>query len=394
MKTLSLALASLIFLSPTIVWAASEAPQEEQLESTALPEQTVDLQAVEKSEEAEKAPESKESQESQESVERPEIQPTRILPSKIKPVQNNAGNDGLSKAAPDIQNAPSSETMAELEGLTLPPLDPNYDGSKFGTDFSRKNLIEKFTKLSAKETKPEERSEIIDFLRTASYDDGKVPDKLDKDHPDLYTLRLMKLIEFGDLGGALALYTENDNLPPNANAAQVGILSMIWNQSFALACLDRKAIGDQFTEDEKNMDGFWGRSAMFCDALLGPASGDDEEQKFANTARIYLTAQSIKTPSTIEDLATRPPMEVITLGGAGKLTQLLTDNKDELDQLPPITLALLARFGTQTPELSDSLSKLTHKAMDSASTPLQDEPEQSEESPETEENSDESANTH
>jgi len=382
MKTLGLALASLFFLSPTMVLASPESAHEEQLESAGNPAQTEDPQDIEKSEKAEKA---------QESVERPEIQPTRILPSKIKPVQNNAGNDGLSKAAPDIQNAPSSETMAELEGLTLPPLDPNYDGSKFGTDFSRKDLIEQFTKLSAKDAKPEERSEIIDFLRTASYSDGKVPDKLDKDHPDLYTLRLMKLIEFGDFGGALALYTENDNLPPNSNAAQVGILSMIWNHSFALACLDRKAIGDQFTEDEKSMDGFWGRSAMFCDALLGPASGDDEEQKFANTARIYLTAQSIKTPSTIEDLATRPPMEVITLGGAGKLTQLLTDNKEDLNQLPPITLALLARFGTQTPELSDSLNKLIHKTMDTSSVPLQDEAEESKESTETEENPTESA---
>lgn len=250
MKTLSLALASLIFLSPTMVLASSEPTQEEQLEATASSEQTDAPQSPENAE----IPQ--ESVKPVESEEKPEIQPTRILPSKIKPVQNNAGNDGLSKAAPDIQNAPSSETMAELEGLTLPALDPNYDSSKFGSDFSRKDLIEKFSHLSAKDTKPEERSETIDFLRSASYSDGKVPDKMDKEQPDLYTLRLMKLIEFGDFGGALALYTENDNLPPNANAAQVGILSMIWNRSFALACLERKAIGDQFTEDEKSMDGF------------------------------------------------------------------------------------------------------------------------------------------
>ncbi|MDY0028520.1 MAG: hypothetical protein RBR86_01115 [Pseudobdellovibrionaceae bacterium] len=366
MKTLNLALVSLILFSPTIVLATPDSVQEEQLEaSTPTPTTTQEPESPAKAEKA------------QESEPKPEIQPTRILPSKIKPLQNNAGNDGLSKAAPDVQNTPSSETLSELESLTLPPLDPNYDGSKFGSDFSRQKLIEKFSKLSAKETKPEDRSAIIDFLRTSSYEEGKVPDKLDKNTQDLYTLRLMKLLEFGDFGGALSLYTENNNFPPNANAAQIGILSMMWNQSFALACLDRKAIGDQFTEQEKSMDGFWGRSAMFCDALLGPASGDDETQKFANTSRIYLTAQSIKTPETIEDLASRPPMEVITLGGAGKLTQLLTENKDNLNNLPPVTLALLARFGTQTPELSEALTKLIHKTME---VPTQDIGEESQES--------------
>ncbi|HOO50100.1 MAG TPA: hypothetical protein PLK94_02310 [Alphaproteobacteria bacterium] len=310
--------------------------------------------------------------ENQQEMEHPEIRPTQILPSKIKPVQDQtAHGEGLSKAAPDFQTAHTVESIESLEHLTIPPLDKEFQPDESWNDLSRKELIEQFTKLKASDTPLENRAKSLDTIRTVNYFSGSPPEEAPTaKEPDIYSLRLEKLLEFGDFEGVNALYSQNDNQPPTSLAAKAGILSLFWNKSFALGCLEYKAMLPQYSEESKT-DQFWTKTGIFCDALLSPASGDastntdEDDHLFINTSRIYLTAQNIKRPESIEDLDKLGKIDVLALGGAGQLSQMLSDkangsteDQESLSKLTPSTLALCSKFGTSDTFVQQKLEQL------------------------------------
>lgn len=295
---------------------------------------------------------------------RPEIRPTRILPSKIHPVQDNSDDDAMSKAAPDVQTAQTAADLAALEALTLPPQNESFTVPKDWQDLSSQKIIKKFEKLfeTAEKSDPGkkmERAEVIDLLSMVQPAPESTSDG--KDGIDLYSFRLSKFLELGEMNRLLELYMVNEGEAPSSRAAHAGIISMIWKGRSGLACLDQKALPKDIRAQNQ---AFWSHIDLFCDALLSPASGEDEALKFTNAARIYINAVSLKAPDSLVDLNKMDPLSIMALGSTGALIPLL-DKSTDFSEASDLTLVLLlgkASVGQNFERLKNEASGNRHIA--------------------------------
>ncbi|OIN86481.1 MAG: hypothetical protein AUJ12_05930 [Alphaproteobacteria bacterium CG1_02_46_17] len=274
-----------------------------------------------------------------------------IMPSKITPLHDNKDNEGLSKAAPDIQTIKSSENLAALEKLTLAPDSDDFSAGEDWKNLSRKSLLQKLSALSAQDQKSEDRHLNINRLVSVTADEGDYP-TVSKEFPlDMYSLRLTKLLEYGSMDQLLKLYTANQDSPPTSEAAEAGVTAMLWAQESGLACLEQKALPENIRSSNNAL---WDKVDLFCKGLLGPASGQDETQKFINASRIYVTATELAPPESIEDLNKTDQISIIALASIGKLPPPLKD-KEELKKINDLPLALLLKLGPQEGEIRDNL---------------------------------------
>ncbi len=276
---------------------------------------------------------------------------THILPSKITPVHDSSDDEGLSKAAPDIQTAMTSENLAELDQITLAPDSEDFDAGEDWKDLSRKHLLQKFSDLSPKGETPKDRQLNLNRLVTIAPDADDTA-KTSKEFPlDLYSLRLKKLQEFGAMPQILELYKKNQGTPPTSEAAEAGITAMLWARESGLACLEQKALPEELRSNNKPL---WDKVDLFCKGLLSPASGEDEAQKFINASRIYVTATSLETPESIDDLNKADQISIMALASIGKLPASIKD-REELKKIDDLPLALLLQLGPQEGEVRDNL---------------------------------------
>ncbi|HRK97203.1 MAG: hypothetical protein KDJ26_03635 [Alphaproteobacteria bacterium] len=313
-------------------------------------------------------------QEAQEMQGPPAIQQTRILPSKITPVQNNNGTDGLSKAAPDVQMAHSVEDLGALEALTLPSDSENFELPKEWKNLSREDIIQKLGDLSLDSEKDMSRNNIINIISTISPPADETPDQRDQKTLDIYSIRLAKLLQFGELQKVLSLYKMNEGIPPTSQAAEAGVSAMFWAKQTALACLEQKALPANIHQENPS---FWDKVGLFCNGLLGPASGEDETLKFINASRIYVAATGLDAPDTIEKLNSYDQISLVALGNLGKLSEILK-NSDATQQLADLPLSLLLAIEQQDPEIKQILeTEATHRGLirisEQASSPLEEE---------------------
>ncbi|HNQ92522.1 MAG TPA: hypothetical protein PKI93_06275 [Alphaproteobacteria bacterium] len=272
--------------------------------------------------------------------ERPPIQPTHILPSKIKPVQgNSADDDSMSKAAPNIQTETPAD--ANLDTITLQPLPDEISALPLWQDLSAGDLKNIFSQMDTISDSPTVRQISISLLSTL-----KPQEDDESANGELFGLRLTKLLAWGELQKTIDLYKRNDQASPPANAAKAAIVAMLAKGETGVACLELKALplGDAGPDD------LFSKIDLFCKGLLSPAAGDDESLRFINAARIYNTAAESKTPDSIESLNALDPMTVMSLGSAGLLNTLLKEN-GQIRQLGNLPLALLLEKGPQSPDL-------------------------------------------
>lgn len=287
----------------------------------------------------------------------PEIRPTRILPSKIKPVQSTEGEDGLSKAAPEIKTGAPEGASKSLNALTLPPIDDGFALSSDWSDLDSGEIVEKLEKLAQApdSATPEKKREIVDLLLVVKPSDEDEPaaeltktDHTGEKNLDLYSYRLTKLLGYGEIAKVLELYKANEGLPPSSAAAEAGITAMLATGETGLACLENKALPDPV---KAGNEAFWNHVTVLCNALLGSAAGDDDALRFANAARVYITATSPVVPSTAEGLNSLDPVTLLVLANNGSLSSLIT-NQADLSALHDLPLALLsAKYDSLSKEL-------------------------------------------
>lgn len=286
----------------------------------------------------EKPVEPAETKEESAEPERPPIQPTQILPSKIKPLQAESGDeDSMSKAAPNVQLEELDD--ANLDALVLPQSD-DISGLEIWNDLSAEEIKAMFQGMETKSNSATVRRMSVSLLTTLKPQDD------DNANGAIFGLRLSKLLDWGELQKAIDLYKKNDQGTPPADAAKAGIIAMLGKGETGLACLEQKALPLQ----DAGPDDLWPKIDLFCKGLLSPAAGDDESLRFINAARIYITATSAKSPETIEALNALDPVTIMALGSAGLLNPLL-QGKASVKGLNSLTLALLIEKGPQSPDL-------------------------------------------
>ncbi len=270
----------------------------------------------------------------------PDIRPpTRIMPSKITPLQNNSeGGEGMAKAAPEIK---TTETVGQLELLTLQtPTTGNTETLKLVYDGpqDRSELLKLFKGLSPSShsiTMQESAVWLLGNLIPDSVDDsGK--NKEEKEENDVYSLRLDKLMKFGELEKTLILYKMNEGQPPSNLAAKAGIVAMLARNEAAVACLEQKALPEDITNKDK---AFWGKVDLFCKGLLSPAAGEDDQLRYSNAARIYITASGAATPSTLADYNKLDEVARLSFAEKGVIPADMTAST--LKQLDTLSLALI-----------------------------------------------------
>lgn len=319
----------------------------------------------------------------------PAFQPTTILPSKIKPVHDAGTEDGLSRAAAPIQSAPpgndslSADSAPSLGLLALPLTEDAHIGSDWAK-LKSKDFIEKFSQIDANKLSEDDAKAAVTALASYVPSDLKDEKKPSENSAALYTIRLKKLLEFGEFEKIIQLYKMNDGAPPAADALYAGVVSMLASGDQALACLEYKAGPADFKHSPA---AFWAHMGVFCDALISPAATDpgaDPESKMAaktaaktdkvkdskakdsktkntskdgaktglsaaqnpdglmdsvklaqlesrkkwmNAARLYLSATHQNTadslPNNLKDLNISDPLTVLAWGSTGALTQLI-----------------------------------------------------------------------
>lgn len=331
---------------------------------------------------AQKSPESGEPSKG-ETASAPAFQPTTILPSKIKPVHDGGSEDGLSRAAAPIQSTAqiseeSTTASAQSLGLlTLALSEDEHVGNEW-TKLKTKDLIEKFLQIDADQLSPTEAKNAVAALSSYVPADLAEESKSQKTPPknsaELYSVRLKKLLEFGEFEKIIQLYKMNDGAPPSADALYAGVVSMLATGDQALACLEYKAGNPEFRQ---NSAAFWAHMGVFCNALVSPAaSGPSPEidaknkpkdsksknspkaaekdgskaglsptqnpdglmdsvklaqlesrKKWINAARLYLAATHQNTtdslPSGLAKLNETDPLTLLAWGGTGMLNALL-----------------------------------------------------------------------
>ncbi|MEK7801692.1 MAG: hypothetical protein AAB276_04480, partial [Pseudomonadota bacterium] len=160
-----------------------------------------------------------------------------------------------------------------------------------------------------------------------------------EDKSDLYSLRLMKLVEIGDFSDALNLYKLNESAPPSPSAARAGVEAMIGEGQMAVACLEQKALAKNLQTDTPNL---WKNLDLFCHSLFGPAtsSGEDDNLRLDDASRVFATIAALKIPSSIKDIESVSSPVLLVQLRLGQLNSLLKDKANILS-LTDRSLAIL-----------------------------------------------------
>jgi hypothetical protein len=279
--------------------------------------------------------------------------PTRVLPSKIKPVRE--APDEMAKAAPATQI--ETEETPDPESLFL--YSTQAQGAlalDFFTGVSRTEIGATLSSLSSLPY-PSLRNLL---LRAAGSDldvskfkadpaPAKDAENAGPPPPDVFSLRLATLIKLGAFEEALTLYKKNEGAPPSSNAALRGVQAMVGTGQLALACLEDKALEESLKNENSD---FWNDLDVFCKSLLSPvAESEDDATRLASASRIFLSASSKTEPKNWSDLNGMSFFRVIALQQGGALNALPLTISD-VSTLSPEILALLASQPLTTPTQS------------------------------------------
>lgn len=237
---------------------------------------------------------------------------SRILPVKIKPIQEGA--DGVSKAGPEIEqrDAVDPDTLA----LYATQADGSF-GPDLWKDMSRQDVIANLGKIPASTQSPAQRDLFMRLLLTKAEVEAS---SSDPSVPELFTVRMSKLIELGAYKEAGALYEKLEDPAPTAESALAGMQAFLGNGQFAIVCLEQKAL-DAKLKDEKNL--FWKHLDTFCDKYIkteGQESGD-VSQSLMHASLAYTQSEKILPPAKFEDLNGRTLVELLVLSKSGTLDQ-------------------------------------------------------------------------
>lgn len=264
---------------------------------------------------------------------------SNIMPVKIKPVQEGA--DGVSKAAPNIEQAPE----IDLDALAL--YTTQGDGS-LGPDawngLSRSEIVKSFNNLPVPRFSPIQRELALRALLTKA----TIPAQSDdQDASDIFTARLTKLIELGALKEAMALIEKLDSPASNEEAARAGMKAFIGNGQIAIACLEQKALGSGI----KKEDPFWTHLDKFCKTYI-KAEGDDGDvaQNLMHAALAYSQSEKVLAPARFEDLNTATVIELLVLAKSGALDRGKWNVATASSINPSVVAFLLAMEPSQTAE--------------------------------------------
>lgn len=276
--------------------------------------------------------------------------PLKVLPSKIKPVQ--AGNaDELSRAAPEQDDAQPVDAKS-LERLSPRP------AFGFQNDFwkgiTRQELVAFLSKPSFATKSKFTRDLTLKATLTPSSD--LAPAKTPEDN--IYALRLEKLVNLGSFEDAQKLYKLNESSPPTPLAAQSGIESSLGNGEIAVACLDEKTFDSNLKTQNPS---FWNNLGIFCQALLGPVAGDDENLRLQNASQAYLeiVTSSVGAPT---DLNKMDLPSTIALMKSGQLNAFLnTPDAMTIAEVDDKHLAVLMHYANPSieniPILAESIRR-------------------------------------
>lgn len=276
--------------------------------------------------------------------------PLKVLPSKIKPVQ--AGNaDELSRAAPEQDDAQPVDAKS-LERLSPRPT------FGFQNDFwkgiTRQELVAFLSKPSFATKSKFTRDLTLKATLTPSSD--LAPAKTPEDN--IYALRLEKLVNLGSFEDAQKLYKLNESSPPTPLAAQSGIESSLGNGEIAVACLDEKTFDSNLKMQNPS---FWNNLGIFCQALLGPVAGDDENLRLQNASQAYLeiVTSSVGAPT---DLNKMDLPSTIALMKSGQLNAFLnTPDAMTIAEVDDKHLAVLMHYANPSieniPILAESIRR-------------------------------------
>ncbi len=236
-------------------------------------------------------------------------QHSRILPVKIKPVQEGA--DGVSKAAPDIEqnNAVDPDTLALYATQASGSLGPEV-----WKGIARKNLVSAFSSLPV----PEFSKTQHDITLRALLTQANVPlDEGETAKPELFSARLSKLIELGAFKEAMSLYEKLDAQTTSSEAALAGMKAFVANNQVAIACLEQRALDKTLKSD----DVFWTHLDKFCAKYIrsdDDGSGD-VSQSLMRASVAYAAEEKILPPSRFEDMNDKSLVELLVLAKSGAL---------------------------------------------------------------------------
>jgi len=255
--------------------------------------------------------------------------PLNVMPSKIKPVQS--GTDELSKAAPE--NNSILTDLSHLDSLSPLPMDGFQNDFWNGLSWTdlKPFLMENGTLTASKSV----RNLSIKALLSS----GAPKDKLPESEEGLYAHRLNKLVDLGNFKDAQSLYKLNEAPPPSSLAARAGIESTLGQNNIAVACLDQKT----FTNTLKTNDPqFWKNLDLFCQTLLSPAAGDDDELRLENASRAYLSIV-VSNPKTTADINELDIVTTIALLKSGFFERFFS-NSNILKEINDKHLALFLNY--------------------------------------------------
>ena len=186
------------------------------------------------------------------------------------PVENPDANPDVKKA--DTTTATprprTGNTMDRKEMESLGPLTNPLNGS-LGNDMwagsSRSTLLKYIPLLPTGDAiRP---AQLLARRVLLSNGDVKMLDHNSgsADSPDLFTLRIEKLLEMGAYDDAVELYTLIEGEPSHDRLGRAGIMALMSGGYPAQACLEARAVHHDFaTTDDADEDNFWRQIESIC----------------------------------------------------------------------------------------------------------------------------------
>lgn len=237
---------------------------------------------------------------------------SRILPVKIKPMQEGA--DGVSKAAPNIQPEEAEAVDSDTLALYADQASGSY-GDKLWQGMSRNEIVTAIKSIPVSKNSSAQREIALRMILSKS----QVPlSQSEPKSPDIFIARLTKLVELGAFKEALSIYEKLQNPPAIEEAALAGMLAFIANGQIAVACLEQKALDEKF----EKKDPFWAQFGKFCQAYIENTSDNADPAQALMTASLkFAQSEKITPPSKFEDLNNLSAVELLTLSKSGILDQ-------------------------------------------------------------------------
>ncbi|MEM8833879.1 MAG: hypothetical protein AAGB32_04995, partial [Pseudomonadota bacterium] len=167
---------------------------------------------------------------------------------------------------------------------------------------------------------------------------------------DLYTLRLLKLMQMGLWDDAFELYNKGDDPGQNDRLAEIGILLALHKKGLAAACLDYKAFGDRFNAL------FFKRIDLICGKELEDiAIISTQFPKSTVLKGIYTDPKFTFDANDLETLKTFTFLEVMMLLEKNRLTY---ENFDLKQDTPPYLLKVFLEDENFPPTQKTKLNTL------------------------------------